>query len=136
MSEPAVPVGDREAPLFADDLAWDAAQSVLLERELTDGLPAVVPTPVRLAAVLAGRDPLLSFGVMPPLFGEITAQAVAWCCVIAGCCPAEFAVVLEAAIATLEPDFNLLGIQTTTGTPTVAALVHGRAIAALGMNAG
>ena len=86
--------------------------------------------------MLAGCDPLLSFGAMPPLFGEITAQAVAWCCVIAGCRPAEFPVVLEAAIATLEPEFNLLGIQTTTGTPTVAALVHGRAIAALGMNAG
>jgi hypothetical protein len=45
-------------------------------------------------------------------------------------------VVLEAAIATLEPDFNLLGIQTTTGTPTAAALVHGPVASALGMNAG
>jgi hypothetical protein len=136
MSKVTVSVGDREAPLFADDSAWDAAQVALLERELTDGLPAVVPTSARLAAMLAGRDPLLSFGAMPPLFGEITARAVAWCCVIAGCRPAEFPVVLEAAIATLQPDFNLLGIQTTTGTATVAALVHGRAVAALDMNAG
>ncbi len=136
MSVAAIPVGDREAPLFADDSAWDAAQAVLLDNELTDGLPAVVPTPSRLTAMLAGCDPHLSFGAMPPLFGEITAQAVAWCCVIAGCRPAEFRVVLEAAIATLEPEFNLLGIQTTTGTPTVAALVHGRAASALGMNAG
>jgi hypothetical protein len=45
-------------------------------------------------------------------------------------------VVLEAALATLEPEFNLLGIQTTTGTPTTAVLVRGPAAASLGMNAG
>ena len=136
MSSHTVLVGDREAPLFAGDGDWDAAQALLLELELTDGLPAVVPTPERLAFMLAGCDPLASFGIMPPLSGEITAQAVAWCCVVAGCRPAEFPVVLEVAVATLEPEFNVLGIQTTTGTPTVAALVHEPAASALGMNAG
>jgi hypothetical protein len=136
MSAGAIPVGDREAPLFADDAEWDAAQAVLQEAELTDGLPAVVPTRARLDAMLAGREPALSFGAVPPLFGELTAQAAAWCCVTAGCRPAEFPVVLEAAIATLEPAFNLLGIQTTTGTPTAAALVHGPVASALGINAG
>ena len=129
-------VGDREAPLFAEGAGFEAAQAALLEAQLSDGLPMVVPTEARLAAMLGGRDPALSFGHMPPLFGELTAEAIAWCCVAAGCVPAEFPVVLEAAIAVLEPEFNLLGIQTTTGTPTAAALVHGeRAIAALGMNA-
>jgi hypothetical protein len=132
----AVPVGDRDAPVFASDADWDAVQATLLEAELSDGLPAVMPTPARLSAMLAGCNPLLSFGAMPPLFGEITAQAVAWCCVIAGCRPAEFPVVLEAAIGTLEPGFNLLGIQTTTGTPTVAAVVHGPAASVLEMNSG
>lgn len=136
MTTDTIPLGDRDAPLFAGDAAWETVQSVLLEHELTDGLPAVIPARTRLDAMLAGRDPLLSFGFMPPLFGEITAQAVAWCCVIAGCRPAEFSVVLEAAIATLEPEFNLLGIQTTTGTPTAAVLVHGPAVSALRMNAG
>jgi len=136
MSSRTVPVGDREAPLFAADTDWEAAQTALLEQELADGLPAVVPTEARLLAMLAGRDPDLGFGFIPPLFGELTAQAVAYCCVIAGCWPAEFPIVLEAAIATLEPEFNLLGIQTTTGTPTATVLVHGPAITTLGMNAG
>jgi hypothetical protein len=136
MSRRTVPVGDREAPLFSGDIGWDAAQAALLEAELADGLPSVVPTEARLEAMLAEREPGLSFGFMPPLFGEIRAEAVAWCCVIAGCRPAEFPVVLQAAIATLEPEFNLLGIQTTTGTPSVAALVHGPVANALGMNAG
>jgi hypothetical protein len=132
-----IPVGDRDAPLFDGDASWEAAQAALLAEGLADGLPVAVPTAARLAAMLGGRDPVLCFGAMPPLFGEITAQAVAYCCVLAGCVPAEYPVVLEAAIATLDPGFNLLGIQTTTGTPTAAALVHGAgAIAALGMNAG
>lgn len=136
MSARRIQVGDREAPLFGADADWDMAQTLLLAEGLADGLPSVVPTQARLAAMLAGRDKELGFGFMPPLFGEITAQAVAYCCVLAGCYPGEFPVVLEAAIATLEPEFNLLGIQTTTGTPTAAVLVHGPAVAALGMNAG
>ena len=136
MSAATIPVGDRDAPVFAPDAEWDSAQSVLLEEALADGLPAVVPTQARLAAMLAGRDPEQSHGFMPPLFGDLTSQAVADCCVLAGCRPAEFDAVLEAAVATLEPEFNLLGIQTTTGTPTAAMLVHGGAVAALGMNAG
>jgi len=132
----SVPVGDRDAPLFLDDSAWEAAQHLLMELVLTDGLPVVVPTHARLDAMLAGRDPAQSVGMMPPLFGEITMQAVAWCCVVAGCRPAEFSVVLASALAALEPSFNLLGIQTTTGTANVAVLVHQPLAQALGMNSG
>ncbi|MSP29224.1 MAG: hypothetical protein EXR09_01890 [Acetobacteraceae bacterium] len=136
MSIRTIQVGDREAPLFSADADWDTAQAKLLDAALADGLPVVVPTEARLSTMLAGRDPDLGYGFMPPLFGEITAASIAYCCVIAGCRPKEFSVVLEAAIATLEPEFNLLGIQTTTGTPTAAVLVHGPAVVALGMNAG
>jgi hypothetical protein len=129
-------VGDREAPLFAGDAEWDRAQAALLDLALSDGLPVVVPTLARLQGMLGGRDPAASAGFMPPLFGELTAAAVAYCCVLAGCVPAELPVVLAAAQATLEPPFNLLGIQTTTGTPTAAVMVHGPAASALGMNAG
>lgn len=131
-----IPVGDRDGPLFPGDGDWDLAQTVLLDNELIDGLPAVVPTEARIAAMLAGRDPAESHGFMPPLFGDITAGAVAYCCVIAGCRPAEYDVVLQAAIATLDEKFNLLGIQTTTGTPTAAVMVRGPIAETLGMNAG
>lgn len=133
-----ITVGDREAPLFASDADWEEAQAVLLGAELADGLPAVVPTRARLDAMLSfpSWSQTQSFGFMPPLFGEVTAEAVAYCCILAGCCPAEFQVVLQAALATLEPEFNLLGIQTTTGTPTAAVLVHGPVAVSLGMNSG
>ena len=70
------------------------------------------------------------------MFGDITPDAVAYQCVIAGCRPAELPVVLAAAEATLEPDFNLLGIATTTGTACVALCVHGPIARKLGINAG
>ena len=74
--------------------------------------------------------------MMPPMFGDITPDAVAYQCVIAGCQPPELPVVLAAATAILEPDFNLLGIATTTGTACVALCVHGPIARKLGINAG
>ncbi|MDB5486856.1 MAG: hypothetical protein JWQ58_571, partial [Reyranella sp.] len=47
----------------------------------------------------------------------------------------ELPVVLAAAQAILEPDFNLLGIATTTGSAAVALCIHGPIAAKLGINA-
>jgi hypothetical protein len=128
---------DGPLPLFAEGAGWDAAQAALRDRGLADGLPQVVPTVRRLEAMLAGvRDPEQSLGMMPPLFGDLTPANVAYCCVMAGCVPAELPVVLAAAEACLADDFNLLGLLTTTGTPAVAVMVSGPAVAELGLNAG
>ncbi|WP_119419173.1 hypothetical protein [Desertibaculum subflavum] len=129
-------IGSEELPLFGDNVSFEEAQAALDALQLGDGLPLVPPTRSRLARMLQGvAEPSRSFGQVPPLFGELTVSAVAYQCVLAGCVPAELPVVLAAVTACLEPDFNLLGIQTTTGTPTVAAIVHGPIAARLGMNA-
>ena len=77
-----------------------------------------------------------SRGMLPPMFGELSPEAVAYQCVIAGARPAELPVVLAAAEAILEPDFNILGIATTTGTACVALCVHGPIARRLDINAG
>ena len=106
--------------------SWESAQQILTDAELSDGLPLVPPTRRRLEAMVAGvAGRSDSHGLMPPMFGDITPDSVAYQCVIAGCRPAELPVVLAAAEAILEPDFNLLGIATTTGTACVALCVHG-----------
>lgn len=124
-------------PVVAETTAWETAQQILTDAELSDGLPLVPPTQRRLDTMVSGivrrAD---SRGVMPPMFGEITPDAVAYQCVIAGCRPAELPVVLAAAEATLEPDFNLLGVATTTGTACVALCVHGPVVRQLDINAG
>ena len=129
---------DSEAlPLFSENVSFEEAQAALEARQLGDGLPLVPPTGARLDRMLAGvADPDRSYGGVPPLFGDLTAAIVAYNCVLAGCVPAELPVVLTALTACLEPDFNLLGIQTTTGTPTVALIVHGPIAARLAMNSG
>lgn len=129
--------GSEEAPIVDERQPWEEVQALLQSLDLSDGLPLVPPTQQRLDAMLGGiakaNQPL---GMMPPLMGELTARAVAYNCVLAGCVPDELPLVLTAAQAILEPEFNLLGIATTTGTPAVVVMVHGSAIDRLGMNSG
>lgn len=130
-------VGADAALFFHAHTPFEDAQALLLAAGFGDGLPLVPPTEARLAAMLAGvREPDAVHAHMPPMFGELTARAVAYCCVLAGCVPAELPVVLTAAVAACAEEFNLLGIATTTGTPCVALCVHGPAVQRLGMNAG
>lgn len=124
-------------PVVDETTGWETAQQILTDAELSDGLPLVPPTRRHLEAMVAGiADRSASHGLMPPLFGELSPESVAYQCVIAGCQPGDLPVVLAAATATLEPDFNLLGIATTTGTACVALCVHGPIARKLGINAG
>ncbi len=124
-------------PVVEEATGFEQAQKILSDAELSDGLPLVPPTRRRLEAMVAGRAGRSdSRGMMPPMFGDVTIDAVAYQCVIAGAVPAELPVVLTAAEAILEPDFNLLGIATTTGTACVALCVHGPIARTLGVNAG
>lgn len=124
-------------PLFSETEVWEDVQAALEGAELSDGLPQVPPTLDRLNAMLEGRGaPDQSFGHVMPLMGELTLKAVAYNCVLAGCRPAELPIVLTAVEACIEPQFNLLGVLSTTGTPAVAVCVHGPAVQELGLNAG
>jgi hypothetical protein len=124
-------------PVVGEQTGWESVQHILTDAELSDGLPLVPPTRRRLDAMVAGiKGRSESRGLMPPMFGDITAESIAYQCVIAGCRPAELPVVLAAAEATLNADFNLLGVATTTGTACVALCVHGPTARQLGVNAG
>lgn len=125
-----------EWPVVSQSAGWEEAQTALDAAGLGDGLPLVPPTEQRLAAMLAqADDPTAVHGAMPPHFGSVTAAAVAYCATIAGCEPAHLPVVLTATVALLEPEFNLLGIATTTGSAAIATVVHGTLAGRLGMNA-
>ena len=118
------------------DESWEETQARLEAAGLGDGLPLVPPTEMRLAAMLAGiADPDAALGFMPPMFGEVTPRAIAYNAVLAGCRAAELPVVMAAVTACLEPELNLLGLMTTTGSAAVATIVHGPIVQALGLNA-
>jgi hypothetical protein len=126
----------------ASQLAADTAApseddpETLYELGFTDGLPVVAPTPERVAAMLAGRDPQRSLGAVPPGMGTATLERVAVCAVLAGCRPEHFAVVVAAAEAMLEPGFNLHGQAVTTQPCGQIAVVNGPARHAAGLNSG
>lgn len=122
-------------PVFEPAVSYETAQDALDGAELSDGLPLVPPTRNRLEAMLGGaRESEHVRGLVPPLFGELTAGAVAYNCVLAGCAPGALPVVLTAVHACLDEAFNLLGLATTTGTAAVSTVVHGPVAGTLGMN--
>lgn len=123
-------------PLLTDTVSFEEAQAQVAAAGLGDGLPVVPPTERRLAAMLAGvADPARLHGPMPPLFGDLTTGVIAYCALLAGASRAELPVVVAAASACLAPEFNLLGLMTTTGSAAVATLLHGPMVALLGLNA-
>lgn len=115
-----------------------AAQEALEEQGRTDGLPVVPPTAERVAAMLAacGVDPAEVVTVLPPCFAQATWRDIAVNAVMAGCRDAYLPVVGAALEAISAPEFNLIGVATTTGSASTLVIVNGPVAGALGMNAG
>lgn len=113
----------------------DAAEE-FHRRGWTDGLPIVVPTGKRVEAMCGDADPGMALGSLLPRGAPLTLRRLAVNAVMAGCLPEHMPVLTAAAQAVQEPDFNLYGVQTTTHSCTVLAIVHGPVARALGMNCG
>jgi hypothetical protein len=105
---------------------------------LVDGLPIVPPVPARVRAFYraAGMDPVRQLAVIEPSTRPVSVYDAAVCAVTAGCDPAHLPVVAAALRAVCDPAFNLLGIETTTGTAAPVIVVHGPIAAAAGVSGG
>ena len=115
----------------------DAAQDEIVAAGLGDGLPIVVPTRERIERMLAACDaPGAVIAILPPGYEEVTWRDVAVNAVMAGCKPAYLPVIAAAVDAIAAPEFNLLGIATTTGSATMCIVVNGAAARELAMNGG
>ena len=103
----------------------------------SDGLPVVPPTVERVAAFIdaAKRDPQEVLGSLPERRRVITVEHVAANAVMAGCKPEYFPVVLAAAEAMLDPDFNLIAPSASQGGSAILVVVNGPVIEQLQMNA-
>jgi hypothetical protein len=86
--------------------------------------------------MLNGRDPDAVLTQLPPLRGRATLYKLAMCTVMAGCRVEYFPIVLAAIAAVAQPEFNLYGIQTTTGNATPMLLLNGPVIDQCEVNAG
>lgn len=117
--------------------SFDHVNSLLYQLGLTDGLPIVPPTTQRVELMLGGRAPDMASSIpIPPLRGHGTLRKLAMCAVMAGCRPDYFSILIAATEAVVQPQFNLYGIQTTTGNAAPLFLLNGPAINAYELNAG
>jgi hypothetical protein len=112
-------------------------QELMFARGWTDGLPVVIPTAEKVAAMVAacGRDAADPIGPFPPRWRRATIEKVAINAVMAGCRPEYFPVVLAALDAALDNDCQLYGIQTATNTTAPLFIVNGPIVKEIDINA-
>ena len=115
-----------------------ALQNYFHERDMTDGLPVIVPTQERVAAFIAasGFDPDEVIGAVDPARGIATVANVAVNAVMAGCRAEQLAVVIAALEAMLKPEFRLHGVQATTNPVAPLTIVNGPIRRRLGIDGG
>lgn len=105
----------------------------------TDGLPVVIPTPARVAAMVAagGRAPEEILFTVPTRNDlTITVELAAANAVMAGCSPALFPVVLAAADALGTPASNMHAHTATLSGAQQVVIVNGPVRERLGINSG
>ncbi|MDP6689613.1 MAG: thioredoxin family protein [Alphaproteobacteria bacterium] len=107
------------------------------EREWSDGLPVVPPTPTRVYRMLQGttRPPEEVIGIIPPDLAPCTVEKVAINAVMAGCKPEYLPVVLAAVEAALIDEFCMHGLLCTTMFAGPMVVVNGPIAQRIGMNA-
>lgn len=117
---------------------WERTQQALAAAYAGDGLPLVPPTAERVTAMLSASGYLSEseIALVAPRFAMATAGDLAVCAVLAGCRPEYFPVLVAAVEALADPQFNLLGIATTTGSATPITIVSGPIAGAIGLNGG
>ncbi len=135
--------GRRDTELFTvalDDspLGLDAVNRFLEEREWSDGMPVIPPTPAAVEAMLTGtkRSPQDVVMVMEPGFGLATVEKIAVNAVMAGCQPEQFPVLLAAIDCIAQPEMNHRDMQVSGHTEAPLILVNGPIAEKAGINSG
>jgi hypothetical protein len=130
-----VTAADRAARFeAADDL--EAINRLYRERQWSDGLPIVPPTPERVERMLrhTKRAPEELVARIAPAFGAATVERIAINAVLAGCDPEYLPVLIAATEAAADAEFNLQAIQATTNPVAVWLIVNGPAADRLHVN--
>jgi hypothetical protein len=104
----------------------------------SDGLPIVLPTPDRVAAMLAGtrEDPDDVLGLVFPSGNAASIRDVAVNAVMAGAEPRQLRLITAILEALLDQRFNLNGVQSTTHCATPLVIVSGPLAFEAGLSAG
>ena len=109
-----------------------------LDKQWSDGLPVVTPTPARLEAMLRGtkRGPDELIGNVPPAMEPATVRTVAIHALMAGCRPEYLPVVLGGLRLMMKEEFNVNGVQGTMHGVAPLMIVNGPYAAKIGLHGG
>ena len=119
------------------DLDFDQWNDYALDQEWGDGLPLMVPSEEKVAAMMeASRGDNEPFPQMPPRRVLPTLQSIAANAVMAGCRPELFSAVVAAVRAVLVPEYNLHGTLATTHPCGPGLIVSGPIRHEIGINCG
>jgi hypothetical protein len=116
----------------------DAVNRFLAERDWSDGIPVIPPTPAAVEQMLKGtkRQPQDVLMVMEPGFGLATVEKIAINAVMAGCRPEQFPVLLAAIDCLAQPQMNHRDMQVSGHTEAPLILVNGPIAKRAGINVG
>ena len=116
----------------------DAVNRFLAERDWSDGIPVLPPTPSAVEQMLSGtkRNPQDVLMVMEPGFGMATVEKIAINAVMAGCLPEQFPVLLAAIDCLAQPEMNHRDMQVSGHTEAPIILVNGPIAKRAGINFG
>ena len=119
------------------DLDPDQWNAYAVEQGWSDGLPLMIPTEEKVERMVeACRGDNEPFAPMSPRRVIPTLRSIAANAVMAGCRPEYFPVVVAAARAVLNPDYNLHGTLATTHPCSQGMIVNGPLRKTLGINCG
>jgi hypothetical protein len=135
--------GRRQRDVFMVDMnetpeGLDAVNRFFVERDWSDGLPVVPPTPRAVEQMLtaSNRHPQDTLMVMEPGFGLATVEKIAINAVMAGCWPAQFPVLLAAIECLAQPQMNHRDMQVSGHTEAPMILVNGPIAQRAGLHVG
>jgi hypothetical protein len=114
----------------------DAVNRFLAERDWSDGLPVMPPTPAAVEQMLRGtrRQPQDVLMVMEPGFGLATVEKIAINAVMAGCRPQYLPILLAAIDCLAQPQMNHRDMQVSGHTEAPLILVNGPIARRAGIN--
>ena len=116
----------------------DSVNRFLAERDWSDGMPVIPPTPAAVEQMLKGtkRAPQDVLMVMEPGFGLATVEKIAINAVMAGCRPEQLPVLLAAIDCLAQPEMNHRDMQVSGHTEAPIILVNGPIARKAGINFG
>jgi hypothetical protein len=128
-----------KAITFSGKTAKEAEENMekyFLANKWSDGLPMVPATPEAVEEMLQGTDLPRDYtvGIVDPKHGIASVEKIAINAVMAGARPAYMPVIIAAVQALTDPDFDLYGVQATTGLTAPLVIVSGPIINDININ--